>query len=153
MIIAHRGNINGPSEEENSPEHIRLALKMGYDVEIDVWYHNNKWFLGHDAPTYEVTSSFVSSLLNPYATKIWIHAKNIKAVEKLSETGMHWFWHDKDEMTLTSQCFMWCYSGVYVKDGITVELGKPKMIPESVLGICTDYAKLWKEHCSKETMK
>ena len=154
MIIAHRGNINGPCEEENSPTHIRKALELGYDVEVDAWFDmgENRWFFGHDTPTHEVEHSFFSSLLNPHATKIWIHAKNIQAVEKLSETGMHWFWHDKDKMTLTNQCVVWCYKGVYVKEGITVELGEPRLIPDKVLGICTDYAKLWQEHCSKEAV-
>ena len=152
MIIAHRGNIEGPNENENSLNHIHNALKLGYDVEVDAWSHNDKWFLGHDEPTYEVEHSFFSSILNPHATKIWIHAKNIQAVEKLSETGMHWFWHNEDKMTLTSQCVVWCHKGVYVNEGITVELGEPREVPDKVLGICTDYAKLWREHCSKETV-
>ena len=32
-IIAHRGNINGPSEDENSIEQITTCLDLGYDVD------------------------------------------------------------------------------------------------------------------------
>ena len=34
-IIAHRGNINGPSDDENSIEQITTCLDLGYDVEIN----------------------------------------------------------------------------------------------------------------------
>ena len=38
ILISHRGNITGPNKEmENKPEYIEKTLKMGYDVEIDVW--------------------------------------------------------------------------------------------------------------------
>ena len=35
-LIAHRGNINGPCERENSPEYILETINLGYDCEIDV---------------------------------------------------------------------------------------------------------------------
>ena len=45
-LISHRGNINGPNKtEENSPEHILNAINNGYDVEIDVWFIDDKWYL------------------------------------------------------------------------------------------------------------
>lgn len=45
-IISHRGNLNGRNVfTENSVESINLALKHGFDVEIDVWYKNNNWYL------------------------------------------------------------------------------------------------------------
>ena len=37
-LIAHRGNIDGPSDEQNSPDYIDNALSLGYDAEIDVRY-------------------------------------------------------------------------------------------------------------------
>ena len=53
ILIAHRGNVDGPEpERENSYEHINNALNRGFDVEIDVWYHENNWYLGHDEPKY-----------------------------------------------------------------------------------------------------
>ena len=53
-LISHRGNISGPNpERENHPEYIFEVLQAGYDVEIDVWFVDNKFMLGHDEPQYE----------------------------------------------------------------------------------------------------
>ena len=55
ILISHRGNINGRLESyENEPTYIDMAIKNGYDVEIDVWYKNKILFLGHDKPEYGV---------------------------------------------------------------------------------------------------
>ena len=55
-VIAHGGNLNGPNaNEENRPSYINNAIKSGYDVEIDVWYVDNKWYLGHDDPRYHIS--------------------------------------------------------------------------------------------------
>jgi hypothetical protein len=55
LLIAHRGNINGPNIElENNPDYILNTLKLGYDCEIDVWKINNKLLLGHDKPDYKI---------------------------------------------------------------------------------------------------
>lgn len=146
IIISHRGNLDGTSEKENSPEHIQHALSLGYDVEVDVWFKDNTWFFGHDDPTYEVEHSFFSSILNPKATKLWIHAKNIEAAEQLSSTGMNWFWHEKDKITLTSKGNIWCYPNTYVKDGISVMIEKRFDIPDYVGGICTDHPEAWRNN-------
>ena len=38
ILIAHRGNINGPRVEfENNPEYVLRAIEMGFDAEVDVW--------------------------------------------------------------------------------------------------------------------
>jgi hypothetical protein len=53
ILISHRGNLNGKDvDNENNPLYIDRALGKGYDVEVDVWYVNGKWYLGHDEPTY-----------------------------------------------------------------------------------------------------
>ena len=53
-LISHRGNTSGPNpEKENSPEYIIAALLAGYEVEIDVWFENGKFMLGHSEPQYE----------------------------------------------------------------------------------------------------
>ena len=53
--IAHRGNLNGPNRLlENKPDYLNVALSLGYDVEVDVWFIDGKFFLGHDRPDYEI---------------------------------------------------------------------------------------------------
>ena len=69
ILISHRGNVNGKTNQENKPEYIRSALFQGYDVEIDVWYVDDKFYLGHNFPQYEIEESFL------YNAKLWCHAK------------------------------------------------------------------------------
>ena len=88
-LIAHRGNINGPNaKEENHPDYINKTIKLGYDVEIDVWLTDNNWYLGHDNPIYKIKYDF---LLN---SRFWIHAKNGEAFNVLLENKkLNVFWH------------------------------------------------------------
>ena len=94
-LISHRGNISGPNpEQENQPEYIAEALKQGYDVEIDVWFKDDKFMLGHDEPQYE----FPFELIDQHYPKLWIHCKNMDALSKLNEldpngSKVNYFWH------------------------------------------------------------
>ena len=55
ILIAHRGNINGPNENlENDPKYIVQAVDKGFDVEVDIWYTSDGLFLGHDNPQYKI---------------------------------------------------------------------------------------------------
>ena len=91
ILISHRGNINGKnSDRENSIEYIEEALDMGYNVEIDVWVIDNKFYLGHDNPLYEVDFLF---LIN---NKLWCHAKNLEALLKMKNYDINCFWHEND---------------------------------------------------------
>ena len=133
-IISHRGNLNGKSEFENTINQILRAIEYGFDVEIDLWYVNNKLFLGHDNPEYECSLEF----LNDNSEKLWIHAKNIEACEYfLQQNKLNWFWHENDKMTLTSKGYPWCNFGISVSGGISVCVDYSE-IPDYILGICTD---------------
>jgi hypothetical protein len=49
ILISHRGNINGKQpDKENHPLYIFEAIKQGFQVEIDVWFIDGKFKLGHD---------------------------------------------------------------------------------------------------------
>jgi hypothetical protein len=79
-IISHKGNLNGPNPDyENNPTYIDQVIAEGFDVEIDVWFVDGEFFLGHDAPTYHIDSSWI--LVR--AASLWCHAKNIEAMEQL----------------------------------------------------------------------
>ena len=103
-LISHRGNIDGKNpEKENHPDYIWAAIQAGYDVEIDVWFKDNKFMLGHDEPQYE----FPFELMQNHYSKLWLHCKNLEALEQLStldSTGrfFNYFWHEEDTVTLTS---------------------------------------------------
>jgi hypothetical protein len=140
-IISHRGNLDGRKPEcENNPTYIQQALDLGFDVEIDVWFVDGEFFLGHDSAIYHVESSWILGR----AASLWCHAKNIEAMEQLLlMDDVICFWHETDKMTLTSSGILWMYPGNYNHKAITVELDEPKNIPK-VWGICTDYPSLWK---------
>lgn len=106
--IAHRGNIDGQDlENENKVSYIDLALNKGFDVEIDVWYKNKKFWLGHDQPNYFIDLSFLSDRKD----NLWIHCKNCEALEQFSilDDDYNYFWHQNDCYTLTSKKYVWAY--------------------------------------------
>ena len=105
-LISHRGNIDGiVKDDENKPEYIDKALENGFDVEVDVRFSDNKFFLGHDFNQYNINKNF---LLNK---KIWCHAKTREALIALQEIGAHYFWHQEDDYTITSKGYIWTYPG------------------------------------------
>lgn len=131
-VISHRGNLDGPCKEENAPLQIYKALDRGFECEIDLWVVNKKLMLGHDDPQHEVSREFLQT------PGLWIHAKNIEALDWLSITSLNYFWHQRDSATITSKGYIWCYPGIYCNRGITVVLDYIKL-PEGVYGICTDF--------------
>lgn len=140
ILISHRGNIGGPNDvRENSPYYIMEAQSMGYDVEIDVWYKENQFWLGHDFPQYKTDYKF---LMNE---KFWCHAKNLEALLEMKKYAIHYFWHENDTVTLTSKNYIWAYPGKQpIKKSIAV---LPELYKDDVslcIGICSDYIKEFK---------
>lgn len=142
LVIAHRGNINGKSElYENKPSYIMKTIELGFDVETDLWIIENKFFLGHDNPQYEIDHSFLNN------NKLWIHAKNFKAffwlVNNKDNLKCQYFWHQNDNFTLTSNNLIWTYpdSNLKLSDKSIAVL--PELVKEwnlaNCYGICTDY--------------
>ena len=135
ILISHRGNLDGRVREyENDPRYINLALDGGYEVEIDVWCKDGEWYLGHDEPTYQINFNYLRN------KKLWCHAKNIESLNKMLKEDIHCFWHQGDDVTLTSCGFMWTYPGKPLTDkSICVLPEKNNEIPKKALGICSDF--------------
>jgi len=136
-LIAHRGNINGPNpEKENHPDYINAAIKSGYDVEVDVWLINDKWYLGHDNPEHEIKYDFLLDF------QLWLHAKNGEAFEELFKNNhLNSFWHTTEDWILTSKKYIWTYPNKKLfANSICVlpELGFNGDL-SICYGICTDY--------------
>ena len=147
-LIAHRGNLEGPNpDKENHPDYITTALKAGHDVEVDVWYQNNKWYLGHDNPKYQVKYDFLAE------RKFWLHAKNGDAFHLLlQDFTLNVFWHTDEDWVLTSKRYIWTYP-------------TKQLYPESICvmpergwmgdltkchAVCTDFVKEFPEKFEKE---
>ena len=140
--ISHRGNLNGPEINlENNPSQIKTALSRGFDCEIDVWFINNHFLLGHDGPSHAVKEAFLEN------KKLWCHAKNLAALEKMSANKLiHCFWHDQDRYTLTSRGYIWTATSQPIeKKSVIVRLEPPAPIGSKSYGICTDYPILFQE--------
>ena len=136
-FIAHRGNTNGPNKErENKPDYIDLAISQGFDVEVDVWIlDNDRVLLGHDGPETEISINF----LQKRESKLWCHAKNLRAMEVLPGFGLNTFSHDKDDYVYTSKGYIWSnIDQPQTKNTICV---MTKNNPPGSLGYCSDYIK------------
>ena len=103
-LIAHRGNITCKNpERENTIEYIKEALTYGVDVEIDVWYVDGEWILGHDEPKDKINFDFLTQ------PRLWLHCKNIQAMINLYASDANYFWHENDKYTITSKGHIWCF--------------------------------------------
>lgn len=143
ILISHRGNINGKiPDAENNPQYIENTLIHGYEVEIDVWLIKGTLWLGHDEPQYEVSRDW----LEQRAHKLWIHCKNIKAMEFFSsKDSFNYFWHETDTVTLTSKGFMWAYPGkqpIIKSIAVMPELNGDDF--SKCVGICSDHIEKYK---------
>ena len=138
--IAHRGNIIGPRPElENKPEYIINALEYGFDCECDVWCVDNEWWLGHDEPQYKTSIGFLLQ------KGLWIHAKNIEALEQLEGTGINYFFHDKDAYVLTSKGYIWAYPGSQISElTVSVMPERTDVDDSKAMIVCSDYVMLKK---------
>lgn len=141
IYISHRGNLDGKSKNhENSPEYVLNALKKGFDVEIDVWFKNGNFYLGHDDPKYKIEKKFLEN------NQFWCHAKNTEAIYEMSKINCHYFWHQEDDYTITSRGIIWTYPGkLLLKNSICV---LPELFDKQILnclGICSDYIQKYKK--------
>jgi hypothetical protein len=141
-FISHRGNTNGPTPNENSPQTILNTLLL-YDCEIDVRFINNDFYLGHDSPDYKISLSF----LLDHSSKLWIHCKNIEALSELIQyPQLNIFWHQEDDYTLTSHGWIWSYPNMkIVNESKSIILMPEWNNYESInqypncYGVCSDY--------------
>jgi hypothetical protein len=144
VLISHRGNLSGKiPRNENHPDYIDKAIYAGYNVEIDVWVVEGVILLGHDEPQYGISQLW----LNQRVDKLWIHCKNIEAMEWFNSIGgFNYFWHENDVMTLTSNGRMWVYPGKQpIKGSIAV---LPEVYNDDIskcYGVCSDYIEKYKK--------
>ncbi len=138
FLISHRGNMHGAvKKQENNPFFLDKVTKMGYNIEIDVWFIENEIFLGHDKPEHKISLEYLKNDL------FWCHAKNLEALEFMINNDIHCFWHQEDNFTLTSKGYIWtypnervCEKSVIVCHNLEDTIKYSKM---NIAGICSDY--------------
>ena len=121
-------------------DQIKKALSLGFEVEIDVWNVDGKWFLGHDEPQYSIDPIFLRN------DALWCHAKNLEALHLMTRMGVHCFWHQDDDYTLTSMGWVWAYPGMEspCENSIAVLPEIHNTNTENFWGICSDYIERYK---------
>lgn len=147
IFISHRGNLHGKggNEWENHPDYIQTALDEGYNVEIDVWIIDDKIYLGHDKPQYEINFRWIRDRI----TRLWIHCKNIESIIFFKRCGyiVNYFWHQNDDYTLTSKEYIWTYPNKPIVENCIAVL--PELYPDwdisKAIGICSDYISRYKQ--------
>ena len=156
IYIAHRGNTNGPNpKKENTLTYVLEAINDGYHAEIDVWYMNNKWYLGHDKPVQIIEPEMLEY------NKLWCHAKNYEAFYRMVKNEwIHCFWHQNDDMTLTSKNFIWTFPGkqltarsiAVMPETVSDVKDKTNLIKcyNSCAGICSDYVRDFRHFFEKD---
>lgn len=135
-IISHRGNLRGPNPAtENTQQSILVAIANGFDVEIDVWYLKDAFYLGHDFPIHMIERSFLES----HSDKLWIHCKHLDSLLQLKNT-CNCFYHDKDIYTITTHGYIWGnINSPSTPETIQVLPERSGTFTVSCFGICTDY--------------
>lgn len=137
--IAHRGNTNGPTDAENNPLHLVVAISQGFDVEVDIWMNSSGIYLGHDGPHHLIDETFLEDIKD----HAWFHCKNIEALGYFVNNmpDAKFFWHQEDDFTLTSNGYIWTYPGKTVTNKSIVVLQQPTdlSIYSEAYGVCTDY--------------
>lgn len=147
-LIAHRGNLFGPNPaEENNPDYVKKALEKGFDAEVDLWLVGAQPRLGHDRPEHDISHEF---LLQP---NLWIHCKNIPALHycKAHAITNPYFWHQEDDVTLTSTGLFWTYPGKPLTPFSIAVMPETSAFEDisRAQAICTDYAFQWKHDLTR----
>ena len=145
-LISHRGNINGINpNSENKPEYIDMAICDGFDVEVDLWSNGQSLYLGHDYPEYEIDIKWLCERID----SLWIHSKNIASLNHLKKSSFNfnYFFHQNDDVTITSKGFFWTYPGKELTEYSVACL--PEIADfnnlECCYGICSDFISNYKK--------
>ena len=135
ILISHRGNIDGRNPQlENGEGYCQAAIDAGYNVEIDVWVYDGIFWTGHDRPQYRVDTDFFLK------EEVWCHAKDIEALKRLLELGAHCFFHQNDNVTLTSKGYIWTNPTQPLTEKSICVLPELQTIDiKGCAGVCSDY--------------
>lgn len=136
IIISHRGNTKGSDISiENNPDHIKNLIYSNVYTEVDVWFIDEKFYLGHDTPQYEIDLNFLKNKF------LWCHAKNLDALTELLKEKIICFWHQNDDFTLTSNNFIWTFPNKNINEqSIIVDIDLNwKYKNYNCYGVCVDY--------------
>lgn len=141
-FISHRGNLSGRNTSlENTPSYVDQAISSGFYVEVDLWFSDGEYFLGHDAPEHKISTGWLTSRKE----HLYVHAKTIKTIERLvtSRFDVTYFFHADDECTLTSSGELWVHPNSVPVAGSIFVMPEIRGVPieemKDCSGLCTDH--------------
>ena len=149
-IISHRGNLKGENPNlENTKHYIDSALNEGFDVEVDLWMIDKKYYLGHDNPENKVELEW----LDERKKNIWIHTKNFSCFESLLEMNDNFifFYYTIEPVVMVSNKVIWSHEPNEMeihKNCVIPLLNKSQIINNNFhgwYGICTDFPRALKD--------
>lgn len=154
-IISHRGNVLGPGSNCER-HHVEAALLEGYDVELDVRFHEGRLWIGHDEPLYELPREWV---LPAVSSRLWFHAKDARAFDLLTRHGHRAFQHaDEPFATVEPDGVRWLHPRDFhcledARGHVFLDVDGWKRTPPWVMGcvphvapfaVCTDWPREWR---------
>jgi hypothetical protein len=140
IIVAHRGNLDGPDSCNHNIEKLHKAIQAGFYVELDLWLKDGKYYLGHDKPEQQIT---LAEFDHP---QVFFHLKNLflPTLNFADAFAIH-----QDNYALTLRGKLWCnYGAGFVENSIVCApelVGANQSLNEflyehkNAWGICTDY--------------
>ena len=140
ILISHRGNVNGREPSlENGDKYCQEAIDEGYNVEIDVHWYEGIFWTGHDRPQYRVNTDFLKK------KEVWCHAKDIEALYHLQKIEAHCFFHQSDNVTLTSKGYIWTNPLHKLTDNSICVLPELQRVDYTeAAGLCSDFVERYK---------
>ena len=140
-IIAHRGRIENSKYQDNTLEAIKESLDKGLSVEIDLMKINERFYLGHDNPNFEIQLSEIDY------DKVYIHMKTPHIIDTIKAD---FFFIENDSYALTKKNKIWTnYNNKeYNQDSImcsaelvggNFNMNKIFSWAKKAHGICTDF--------------
>ena len=90
-----------------------------------------------DNPQYD----FPHQLLEHQHSKLWLHCKNLEAVSQFNILDPHgsylnYFWHQEDDVTLTSKGHIWAYPGKQpIENSIARKIIRYRRMVDTPLGL------------------
>ena len=150
-LISHRGNTNGNYlHKENCRKTLDQVIKLGYDVEVDLWKIGEKLYLSHDKPNYDDLIN--ESWLLENSDNLLVHAKNREALDYLlngwnqrkgyNHSIFHYFSHENDKYAWTNRGYLIVFPGYEAIEHANVIIMMPEQgtrIPKTCYGICSDF--------------
>jgi len=144
--IAHRGLMDGPNQRmENTPEQVCFALYCEFDVEIDLWWHEGQWMMGHEKPEHRIEHE----TLQRYDDKLWLHCRDVDTLSKALECKFNCFANDEDLIVVTSQGYLWSQHPKHWGSGVIAvkpELYRMQFDLSLADGICTNQPESYRKH-------